>query len=326
MNFIEKSRTCIGHDVINFTSRRFAIYAGGMNATSQESAADQERRGVTLDEMLPASARLGTLDVGGWTLGIATITPDGANRGNALLVPGFTSSRSTFFCVMQQLADAGYHVAAISQRGQPASTGPSDPAHYDLRTLGLDLVGVIDGLGWSEPVHLLGHSFGGLVATEAAIAHTERWTSLTLWNSGLQNMGADKGLAEGLAGLREHGPRALWVNDRLASGLDPDADVRGELNRVEQFYFDRMMTTNPAQLDAGLEHLATQVDRVDELRETGVRALVSHGDADDAWPTEQQRDDAERLGADYVVVPRAGHSAHQDNPDDSVAALTHFWG
>ena len=297
-----------------------------MNATSHESAADQERRGITLDEMLPATARLGTLEVGGWTLGIATIRPEGAHRGDVLLVPGFTSSRSTFFCVMQQLADHGYRAVAISQRGQPASTGPSDPAHYDLGGLGSDLVGVIDALGWGEPVHLLGHSFGGLVATEAVIAQSGRWASLTLWNSGMQNMGADKGLAEGLAGLREHGPRALWVNDRLASGLDPDADVRGELNRVEQFYYDRLMTTKPAQLDAGLGHLATQVDRVDELRETGVRALVSHGDVDDAWPVDQQRSDAERLGADYVVIPRAGHSAHQENPDDSVAALTEFWG
>jgi pimeloyl-ACP methyl ester carboxylesterase len=133
-------------------------------------------------------------------------------------------------------------------------------------------------------------------------------------------------MAEGLAGLREHGPRALWVHDRLAGGLDPDADLRGELNKIEQFYYDRMMTTNPAQLEAGMEIMVNQVDRVDELRAIGVRTLVAHGDADGAWPQDQQRSDAERLGAAYAVIPRSGHSSHQDNPQDSVSELTGFWG
>jgi pimeloyl-ACP methyl ester carboxylesterase len=133
-------------------------------------------------------------------------------------------------------------------------------------------------------------------------------------------------MAEGLAGLREHGPRALSVSERQAAGLDPDADLRGELNRIEQFYFDRGMSTQPTQLEAGMEIMVNQVDRVDELRATGIRALVAHGDADGAWPQDQQRADAERLGAGYAVIPRSGHSSHQDNPQDSVSELTGFWG
>ena len=297
-----------------------------MSEAHSLSASQREQQGVTLDEMLPAAAHVGTLDVNGWRLGIATIEPTAAHRANVLLVPGFTSSRSTFFCIMQELADAGYRVVAMSQRGQPHSNGPDTPDGYALQILGQDLVATLDALGWHEPAHLLGHSFGGLVAAEAVIQAPARWASLTLWNSGLQNMGPDKGLADGLAGLREHGPRALWVIERQAAGLDPDADLRGELNRVEQFYFDRGMSTNPAQLDGAMEHLVTQVDRVAELRATGVRALVAHGDADDAWPQDQQRADAERLGAAYAVIPRSGHSSHQDNPDDSVSTLTQFWG
>jgi len=290
------------------------------------SASEREKQGITLDEMLPDAAHLGTLDVNGWSIGIASIEPTAAHRANVLLVPGFTSSRSTFFCIMQQLADAGYRVVAMSQRGQPHSNGPDTPDGYALQILGQDLVATLDALGWKEPTHLLGHSFGGLVAAEAVTQAPERWASLTLWNSGLQNMGPEKGMAEGLAGLREHGPRARWVSERQAAGLDPDADLRGELNRIEQFYFDRGMSTNPAQLEAAMELLATQVDRVVELRDTGIRALVAHGDADNAWPQGQQRADAERLGAAYAVIPRSGHSSHQDNPQDSVSTLTQFWG
>jgi len=296
-----------------------------MTNANTVSASELEQQGITLDEMLPEAAHLGALDVNGWSIGIATIEPTVTHRANVLLVPGFTSSRSTFFCIMQQLADAGFYVVAMSQRGQPHSTGPDNVDGYALSTLGHDVVAVCDALGWKEPTHLLGHSFGGLVAAEAVIQAPARWASLTLWNSGQQNMGPEKGMTEGLAGLRQHGPRALWVHDRLASGLDPDADLRGELNRIEQFYFDRGMSTQPAQLEAGMEIMINQVDRVEELRTTGIRALVSHGDADDAWPQDQQRSDAQRLGATYAVIARAGHSAHQDNPLDSVSALTEFW-
>jgi len=297
-----------------------------MTNANSLSASQRELQGITLDEMLPDAAHLGTLDVNGWRLGIATIEPTTTHRANVLLVPGFTSSRSTFFCIMQQLADAGYRVVAMSQRGQPYSNGPDAPDGYALQILGQDLVATLDALDWHDTVHLLGHSFGGLVAAEAVTHVPERWASLTLWNSGQQNMGPDKGMAEGLAGLREHGPRALWVSERLAQGLDPDADLRGELNKIEQFYYDRMMTTNPAQLESGMEIMVNQVDRVHELRAIGVRTLVAHGDADDAWPQDQQRADAERLAAAYAVIPRSGHSSHQDNPEDSVRELTAFWG
>lgn len=289
------------------------------------SAADLERRGVTLDDMLPTSATLGTVDIGDVTIATATVVPSGPERGTALLVPGFTSSRSTFYCIMQQLADAGFRSVAIAQRGQPGSSGPDDVSGYSLDRLAADLGDVVDALEISGRVHLLGHSFGGVVGTEAIVARPDRWASFTLWNSGARHMGDEAGLGEALAGLREHGPRVLWIQDRLDKGLDPDVDLRGEMNPVEEFYFNRLMGTNPAQLEAGLTIMMTQRDARSDLASTKVPLLVSHGANDDAWPISQQQEDAQTMGADYRVVPNAGHSAHQDNPVDSVATLTAFW-
>lgn len=289
------------------------------------SAAEREAQGITLDAMLPAAATLSTIETSGQSLGIATLAPEGDVVGTAILVPGFTSSRSTFFCIMDQLGQAGFRVIALSQRGQPGSTGPDDPSGYSLDVLAHDLFAVAESFDIDEPVHLLGHSFGGIVGTAAVIHDPPRWASFTLWNSGARFMGAEAGLGEALEQLRAQGPRVLWVQDRISRGLDPDVDLRGEMNVIEKFYFDRLMGTKPAQLEAGLNILATQENRVSDLASSGVPLLVSHGDADDAWPIPQQREDASAMGAAYRVIPRAGHSAHQDNPSDSVETLTRFW-
>ena len=85
------------------------------------------------------------------------------------------------------------------------------------------------------------------------------------------------------------------------------------------------MSTNPAQLEAGINILIDQIDRTVELSRTGIPVLVSHGANDDAWPIEMQREMAEQLGADYWVVANAGHSAHADRTHTSAQLLATFW-
>lgn len=71
--------------------------------------------------------------------------------------------------------------------------------------------------------------------------------------------------------------------------------------------------------------LRGEPDRVAELAETAVPILVVHGESDDAWSPATQRDMANRLGAQYAVVPDAAHSAAVENPEALVEALISFW-
>ena len=132
-------------------------------------------------------------------------------------------------------------------------------------------------------------------------------------------------LLEEQQALKEHGARGFFVGSQLAAGRDPEADVKGELNVIEQYYYDRLMSTNPAQLIAGMEILVNQTDRTLELSRTGLPVFVSHGANDDAWPIDMQREMAEQLGADYVVLAHAGHSAHADRTHASAQLLATFW-
>ena len=278
---------------------------------------------VNLDAGVPSAAVLGEVSIGDVSLAIADMPATGTQRGVAMLIPGFTSSRGTFFPMFQLLADQGFRVISFSQRGQPGSTGGDAPADYALETLGSDVHQLADALGLTSDVHLVGHSFGGVVGIEAVVQNPARFASYTMWNSGPSSLGDD--LLEARAAVEAHGARALWVIDATKSGVDPEKDVRGELEGLEAYHYTRLMRTNPAQLQAGLSHLYEHRDRADELKATGVPILVSHGANDDAWPISDQRAFAETLGADYWVVADAGHSAHADRPDTCAGLLATFW-
>lgn len=289
-----------------------------MQFTRVPSASEFEARGITLSDQLPETAGRHSVAVNGVELGYSLIEPVGPRRGTALFVAGYTSSYDTFNCLLGPVADHGYRVLGLSQRGQPHSSGPDDENEYRLEQLGNDIHDFLDAVGIDERVHLVGHSFGGVVAQEAVLQNATRFASVTMWNSG------PRAMSEGVVAyeaLQRGGAFELWSIDRRRVGADPHASR----NVIEQYYFDRLMGTNPHQLVAGAAILRDQVDRTLELSQTGVRFLVSHGANDDAWPVDWQRDMAVALKADYVVLANAGHSSHGDRPNLSADVLAAFW-
>lgn len=294
-----------------------------MSAQLPANSTELEARGISLDLQIPKRAVRGHVEIDGYKLATITSEPIGEHVGTALLVPGYTSSADTFNGLLQPLSERGYKIVTFSQRGQSLSEGPNNTDGYSLERLGQDIHDLVHTLDLGKDIHLLGHSFGGVVSIEAVLQDHSPFSSLTMWNSGPRSMGGD--LEEQRAGLLAHGPRAYYVGSQLAAGKDPEADIKGELNIIEQYYYDRLMSTNPAQLEAGINILIDQVDRTVELSRTGIPVLVSHGAQDDAWPIKMQREMAEQLGADYWVIANAGHSAHADRTHTSAQLLATFW-
>src|ERR1700742_704300 len=100
--------------------------------------------------------------------------------GTAMLVPGYTGSKEDFTAILGQLAAAGRRVIAIDLRGQYQTPGADDPAAEGIAELGTDIMAVADA---TQASHLLGHSFGGLVARSAFLGGYTP-DSLTLLRSG----------------------------------------------------------------------------------------------------------------------------------------------
>ncbi|GAA1288990.1 alpha/beta hydrolase [Planotetraspora silvatica] len=245
-----------------------------------------------------------------------------AERWPALLVPGYTGSKEDFIAVLQTLAQAGRRVIAVDMRGQYETPGPDDPQAYTCASLGADVESIARVVGAGEPVHLLGHSFGGLVARETVLNGTAQLASFTLMSSGPAGIIGPRERAGRmmLAELPEHGVDYLWSNR-----MEPDALRAGVPDDIVAFLRKRLLSNSPAGLLAMADEVLNARDRVAELAESGLDLLVLYGEHDDGWPPLLQAEMANRLEADCVVVPGSVHSPAVEAPETTAAALTRFW-
>jgi pimeloyl-ACP methyl ester carboxylesterase len=248
-------------------------------------------------------------------------------RGTALLVAGYTGSKEDFAPILRPLAEAGYRVVALDQRGQYESPGPDDPTAYSVEELGLDVVAVARVLReeTGEPLHLLGHSFGGLVTRAAVLAEPALFTSFTLLGSGPSRLtGRRADLLDHLGPLLDAGgvPLVHETLEQLAM-TDPKAQAVPEPTRA--FYSRRFLRNCPAGLRGMADALLHEPDRVPELAAAGVPLLVAYGEADDAWLPHVQADMAQRLGARHEVIDNSIHSPAVENPARTVEVLLDFW-
>ncbi len=95
-----------------------------------------------------------------------------------LLLHGFPEFWYSWRHQIPKLADH-HKVVALDLRGYNLSDKPQDAASYVLEELILDIVGVMDGLGYRR-CHLVGHDWGGMVAWGVAYAVPERIQTLTV--------------------------------------------------------------------------------------------------------------------------------------------------
>ena len=274
--------------------------------------------------LLPPGARATLLDLPGGPLAAHVAEPVGAARATVLLVPGYTGSKEDFRLLLPPLADAGLRAVAIDQRGQYESPGPDDPEAYGVDALGADLLDVARLLG-GRP-HLVGHSFGGLVARSAVLQQPGAFASLVLMGSGPAGLtGPRAAMMAFLRPLVEQGGLRA-VRDALDAVEADDVRAQALSASFREFLRARFLAGSQTGLLAMGDALLQERDRVTELQATGLPVLVLHGEDDDAWPPELQADMALRLGAEHVVVPGAAHSPAVENAQDTTKALLAFWG
>ena len=273
-----------------------------------------------------------------------------AERQPALLIPGYTGSKEDFLPVLGPLAQAGRRVTAIDMRGQYESPAAADADGYRLPALAADVAMIADTLtghdglaaaGGPHRIHLLGHSFGGLVARELLLAQAAQIGSLTMMSSGPGALTGPRAavlravLAE-LEPVSPGGPAAelepvspgglaaevkrLW--DTL---LEPAAIADGVPADVIDFLRTRMLRSCPTGLWSMGHGLLGCPDRTPALATLGAPLLVVYGENDDAWAPSIQDEMAQRLSAQRVCIPGAGHSPAVEAPETLASTLTTFW-
>lgn len=236
--------------------------------------------------------------------------------GHVLLIAGWTGSKEDFTPLLPLLASAGFDATAYDQRGQFETPGHAD-ADYSLEGLGADAAAVADACSTS-PTHLLGHSFGGLVAQRAVLAEPSLWRTLSL-------------LGTGPSALGESEERPLGL---MLQALDHDvplADIHtfrenGTKRRPEigEFLLRRFTSNARDSLRAMTEHLINAPDLLDHVIEVGLPMWVGRGAKDNGWPVEVQEEMARRIGVEVHVIAKSIHSPAVENPQGLADAWLPF--
>lgn len=246
--------------------------------------------------------------------GLVTLQAKGRGLGSVLLAPGFTGSKEDFLELIPLLRDLGWSVVAVDHRGQCHS--PHDPnGDYSLRGWAADLCTVAQHQ--PRPVHLVGHSLGGLIAAEAATRF--EWASVTLLNSGsgpIHQSQRDR-LKLLITALESFAPEQIWdaktQMDR-AQGWQPPSP------EVEDFMRERFLATDPASLVA-MAQILLSGPHVD-LSQVASPVLVAFGaDDPDSWSWQTQVDLAQRSRARLVLIPDAAHSPAVEAPRATAGVL-----
>jgi len=274
-----------------------------------------------------------------------------AERQPALLIPGYTGSKEDFLPVLGPLARAGRRVVAIDMRGQYESPAAAGADGYSLPALAADVAMIADALGADQNdrsdgpagqhrpgrperpgarhIHLLGHSFGGLVARELLLAQAARVGSLTLMSSGPGTLTGPRAavLRAVLSQLEPAVPDGLGgeVKRIWDTQLEPAAIADGVPGDVIGFLRTRMLSSCPIGLWSMAHGLLDCPDRTPALAAMGAPLLVVYGENDDAWEPSIQDDMAHRLGAQRVCIPGAAHSPAVEAPETVASTLTTFW-
>ena len=246
---------------------------------------------------------------------------EGTERGRVLVIPGFTGSKEDFTHFLPRLAAAGYTTLAYSQRGQADSAAPRGRGHHRLGDFSADALAVARNLGAvGAPVHLLGHSFGGVVARQAATSAPALFRTLTLFSSGPRAV-------EGVVppALLAVLPRGRTTHRLLRRSLHPDMPTTPQADPRLETLRQRVEATSDDSLVGMARILTTYPDTTEELRATHLPVHVVHGAEDPVWPQEWYGPEVEKLGAIHTVIPHARHSAQLESPDALASALVGFW-
>jgi pimeloyl-ACP methyl ester carboxylesterase len=246
----------------------------------------------------------------------------GAGAPPLLLLHGFTGAAIDFVDVVGALASER-RVVAYDQRGHGDSTNTGDPATYTFDRLANDLANFVDALSLA-PLHLLGHSMGGIISLKYVLAHPERVRSLILMDTGAAPRTR---VADGFGGLveigREQGMdavfaviRQFWTQQSQQGGRPVSAVV---LDRVAR----KFSTMDPEAFAAFANELGEYPPMVDRLGEIDCPVTVLVGENDTGLRASSEVLADRIAGAELVVIPDAGHSPQEDQPRAWLAAVRH---
>lgn len=260
--------------------------------------------------------------------------PDAPDETVVLLHGGPGITERYMEPIVPFLDDGRRRIVSYDQRGVGESRCDStDPADFGFDAHADDLSRVIDEIAVG-PVHLLGHSWGGILAMDYAGRHGDRLASIICVGSAPPNH-ADIQLAWASMGARTEALRGRGlIPAELPDGAGPSDGLRVIL---PMYFWDPEFTLSPEAVAAlevtpGVGGLTWQAlgefDLTEPLRAYRGRALVIFGEADPIGLSASEVTRAALANAQlrYEIVERSGHFPWFERPDVFRSLLDEFLG
>ena len=254
------------------------------------------------------------VDIQGEKLAVEIYEP-AARVADVVLVHGFTGSKEDFNLIGPLLADQGYRVLTFDNRGQHESAHSKREDGYEAGSLALDVIGLVKHFKLEKP-HLLGHSFGGLVAQRALVESPESFASLTIFCSGPHWIPGKEDLEALIEITKTMSMKESW--DRFKDETD-------KLLPRYELYKKRWTVSDPRSTRTMALHLQNAQPLIEKIVSSKVPVHVVYGENDDAWPMPLQDQMAKDLSAPRTIIKDAGHCPNEDQPEETVKVLTNFW-
>jgi proline iminopeptidase len=235
--------------------------------------------------------------------------------GNVLVAinggPGLTSE---YMRNLEVLAGPELAVVTYDQRGNGRSTSPEMiSANFELADYTADIEAIREELGVTQ-VHLLGHSFGGMVAMDYVTRHPEQVKSLILLGSGPPSWDA---IQNAFVSFSQR-ITALQADGTLPQPLDDS------LEAILPAYFSDPAFIFPSDEKGGAPEQNTAVNELTwqaiagydftaDLADLHLPVLILYGVDDPFGLTmaEASRDALVNADVTYVLLEQCGHFWHE---------------
>jgi len=317
-----------------YRGRRLILLLAALACTDKrsETQTDSVAQDTTRSSQPTGEAKLAVDGGKIWyrVVGSGTATPAILLHGG----PGFPS----YFMKSLEALGSDRRVVRYDQLGAGASDGLTDTTKMTIPHFVAELDSLRSHLGYNK-VHLIGHSWGTILAVEYYRAHPDHVASLTLASAALDIPAWEKNAKQLLTTFSDSAQRTIRVREAEKKFDSPDYQ-----NAMMEFYgkyvwrrpdsvnldstFKMMNSTLYNYMEGPSEFTITGTlkgyDATAFLKNIKVPVLYTVGEFDEANPAIIKRFSSMTPGSSYVVIPDAAHLTEWDAPEAMNKAVGDF--